>query len=440
MNIYNKISVIRLVIAGICIFMFSCSNMIRHRTERSQLASQADSLVQIDLGNIHQTIVGFGASSGWTCPDMDDYQADAFFTVDKGIGLSLLRLRIAPDGTTLELATAKQAIARGVSVWASPWTPPAEWKDNQDVNNGGHLVPEHRQDWANRLADFARKAAAEGIPLIGISAQNEPGYIPEPPNSWESCQYTPESLTAFIRDYLGPALAKLSPALSVIAPETDGWNTFDSFAGSLIADSVAASYIGPLATHSYSGSAHLLASIQNSGHQIWQTEYTDFPNTWDAGMVSALKIAVRINDDLVNGNVSAWHHWQFIAADPYPYSGLMEGKNFTKRACVIGNWSRFVRPGFVRIEATPSPQENVLVSAFSDPKTVQLVIIIVNLSEIELEQEISIKNGTLPSAFTIWTTSDSLALEKTGHQTVSPKVMIRVTLPARSVTTLVSDL
>jgi O-glycosyl hydrolase len=106
---------------------------------------------------------------------MDDSQADAFFTVDKGIGLSLLRIRIAPNGTSLELATAKQAIAYSVSVWAAPWSPPAEWKDNHDVNNGGHLLPEHRQDWADRLVSFAKNAAAEGVPLIGLSAQNEPG-------------------------------------------------------------------------------------------------------------------------------------------------------------------------------------------------------------------------------------------------------------------------
>ena len=429
-----------LLTIAIEVILISCLSPGRRSSIGSERNGKADSLAQIDLAKVHQTIVGFGASSGWTSPTMDDYQADAFFTVDKGLGFSLLRLRIAPDGTTLELATAKQAIARGASVWASPWTPPAEWKDNHDVNNGGHLLPEHHQDWADRLVSFAKNAAAEGVPLIGISAQNEPGYIPQPPNSWESCQYTAKSLTGFIRDYLGPTLKKNGLNIPIIAPETDGWATLDSFANILVADKEALAYIGPIATHSYNGTAHLLSGIQGSGHQVWQTEYADLRNNRDTGMGSALIIAANMHEDLVFGNVSAWHHWQFVGADPYPYSGLMEGKEFTRRACVMGNWSRFVRPGFMRVEATPSPRTNVLVSAFCDPVTSRLVIVLVNLRDIELQQEVSITNGKLASTFTVWTTSDALALKQSGSIAVSPKGMIVAILPARSVTTLVSEI
>jgi glucuronoarabinoxylan endo-1,4-beta-xylanase len=433
--------VITLILAvAFAVILISCSSPGPGSSIGSERGRQADSLVQIDLAKVHQAIVGFGASSGWTSPAMDDYQADAFFTVEKGLGFSLLRLRIAPDGTTLELATAKQAIARGASVWASPWTPPAEWKDNNDVNNGGHLLPEHHQDWADRLVSFAKNAAAEGVPLIGLSAQNEPGYIPQPPNSWESCQYTAESLTRFIRDYLGPTLKKNGLNIPVIAPETDGWATLDSFANALMTDKEALAYIGPIATHSYNGTAHLLASVQSTGHQIWQTEYTDLRSTRDTGMGSALIIASNMHEDLVYGNVSAWHHWQFIGADPYPYSGLMENNKFTRRGCVMGNWSRFVRPGFVRVEATPSPRTNILVSAFCNQATGRLVIVLVNLRDNQLQQEGFITNGTLPSAFTVWTTSDTLALKQSGSIPVSRKGMFRLMLPARSVTTLVSEI
>jgi glucuronoarabinoxylan endo-1,4-beta-xylanase len=418
----------------------SCSHLPSHNLVGSQQAVPDSDLAQIDLATRHQIIVGFGASSGWTSPTMDDLQADAFFIVDKGIGLSLLRLRIAPDGTTLELATAKQAIAHGVSVWAAPWSPPAEWKDNHDVNNGGHLLPEHRQDWADRLATFAANATAEGVPLIGLSAQNEPGHVPEPPNSWETCEYTPASLTEFVRDYLGPTLAKQGLSLPIIAPETGGWDKFDGFASSLLADPVAAAYVGPIATHSYSGTAHVLAIVQNSGHQVWQTEYTDLRDTRDTGMGSALNIAARIHADLVQGNVSAWHHWQYIAAAPYPYSGLMDGKELTRRAWVIGNWSRFVRPGFVRVEATPSPQTGISVSAFSDPATSRLVIVFVNARDLDVPQNVSIANGTIPATFTVWTTSEALALKQSGILTVSSDGTFTTMLPVRSVITLVSDL
>jgi O-glycosyl hydrolase len=173
--------------------------------------------------------------------------------------------------------------------------------------------------------------------------------------------------------------------LPIIAPETGGWDKFDSFASSLLADPMAAAYVGPIAIHSYSGIAHMLAIVQSSGHQVWQTEYTDLRDTSDPGMGSALTIATHIHADLVQGNVSAWHHWQFIAADPYPYSGLMDGK------------------------------------------------------ELNLLQDVSIANGTLPNTFTVWTTSDALALKQSGSLSVSSAGTFTATLPARSVTTLVSD-
>ena len=78
-----------------------------------------------------QVIDGFGASSAWTAPDMGDAGADLTFSTDPavgGAGLSLLRVRIAPDGTCGEIATAQEAIARGATVWATPWSPPPNTK------------------------------------------------------------------------------------------------------------------------------------------------------------------------------------------------------------------------------------------------------------------------------------------------------------------------
>ena len=75
--------------------------------------------VAVELTAVRQRIDGFGASSAWTTPQMTDEQGEMFFSVDKGIGLTHLRLRIAPDGTTGELVTAQKAVALGIKVWAA---------------------------------------------------------------------------------------------------------------------------------------------------------------------------------------------------------------------------------------------------------------------------------------------------------------------------------
>src|SRR5262245_26351076 len=95
---------------------------------------------QLDLAVTYQHIDGFGASSAWTANSLSDAAADQFFSVDTGIGLSLLRIQIKPEGNTLELATAQKAVARGAKVWAAPWSPPGEWKDNGSAKNGGSLL------------------------------------------------------------------------------------------------------------------------------------------------------------------------------------------------------------------------------------------------------------------------------------------------------------
>ena len=125
-------------------------------------------------------------------------------------------MRITPGGTTDELATAQIAMAHGVSVWAAPWSPPAEWKTNGSTINGGSLVPEDAQAWADRLAAFVKQMAADGVPLWALSAQNEPGFKA----SWETCVYSPADLVAFIRDNLGPAWAAQGLDTPILAPET----------------------------------------------------------------------------------------------------------------------------------------------------------------------------------------------------------------------------
>jgi len=388
--------------------------------------------VEVALETQHQTIAGFGASSAWTASSLTDAEADQFFSPDTGIGLSLLRVRIAPDGTTEELA-AESAVARGVSVWATPWSPPGEWKDNGSTNNGGHLLSTEAQAWADRLADFAQGMANSGVTLSALSAQNEPGFSA----NWETCLYTAAQLTAFIRDNLGPALATRGLATPIIAPESQNWKDFPKFADAILADPVASTYVGMLATHDYGGTPAVYSA---NGKQVWQTEVSDPNKGVDPGIDSGLRVAQKIHDHLVNADVSAWHYWWLKPrgdqpADNSALTGL-DGQ-LTRRGYVLGNWSRFVRPGFVRVEATPNPQDQVSVSAFADPASGRLVIVAINQGTEDAEQIFSIP-GTGVTVVTPWITSADFALVPAAAMPLTD-TNFTFTLPGRSVTTLVGD-
>lgn len=91
--------------------------------------------VVVDPSKVYQRISGFGASTAWGST-MSAADADLLFSTTKGAGLSLHRIRIAPDGTTTETAIAQMAQARGATVWATPWSPAAADKSNDNVVGG----------------------------------------------------------------------------------------------------------------------------------------------------------------------------------------------------------------------------------------------------------------------------------------------------------------
>jgi glucosylceramidase len=104
----------------------------------------------------------------------------------------------------LPLIKAALAVAQQpIKLLASPWSPPAWMKSNGQMNHGGTLLPQYRAAWAQCYVKFIQAYEAQGVPIWGVSVQNEPDAV----QVWDSCIYSAEAERDFIRDYLGPALA-----------------------------------------------------------------------------------------------------------------------------------------------------------------------------------------------------------------------------------------
>src|SRR6185369_2888597 len=174
----------------------------------------------------------------------DDTQGDGSEPVDGAM----------PIATAPGLITALQATLRGTKVWATAWTPPPIWKTTNNKNGSGDgypsnkLDPAHYQDYANYLADFVDLMAKNNIPLIGVSAANEPDYTA----SWDGAQWTPDELTTFIGQNMGPTFAQRFPSVKIIAPETAGWPNVDRYLKPMLADPAAKDYLSVVATRPYS--------------------------------------------------------------------------------------------------------------------------------------------------------------------------------------------
>lgn len=186
-----------------------------------------------------------------------------------------------------------------------------------------------------------------------------------------------------------------------------------------------------------------------TGLQFWQSEYCILGdnggeisgNGRDLGMTSALYVAKVIQQDLVWANASAWQWW--LAVSPYDYKdGLIyidknkaNGNYYdSKMLWALGNYSRFIRPGMVRVEATVDDND-VLVSSFKDATSGKLVVVIVNGLATDKQLTLKRANGVLPQSqqLVTYTTNEGKSLEK---KIIKGNALIA---SARSVTTVIVD-
>jgi glucuronoarabinoxylan endo-1,4-beta-xylanase len=334
--------------------------------------------VTVDPTKTHQVVDGFGEADVWQGSSSTAMQTLLWDPVN-GIGLNLLRVGI--DGTSGSANIMGAAgYADGTAcvkfngsdckVWAAPWSPPASMKDNGNVNNGGHLNSSNYAAWAKILAAFpAFYKSHGGVDLYAISAQNEPDFTA----SYQSCLFNASQMTAWI-DVLGPALAALSPPVTVLAAEPDNWGNIwggDGYGPAIIADSNANKYISVIATHDYGGTSAGTygrpAPPSSNTHHVWETECTP-------GDTGPITIATMIYAAFSSGGVNGWHYWWTEALVPNASSP-------PPQVYALGNFSKFVRPGYYRVDVSNAPKASgttPLVVAFTNLSDGTVAIVVVN--------------------------------------------------------------
>jgi glucuronoarabinoxylan endo-1,4-beta-xylanase len=391
--------------------------------------------VTVDPSKVHQHISGFGASTAWLGTTMSSSDADLAFSTTSGAGLSLDRIRINYQGngtSTPETQTALLAQARGAKVWATPWTPPTADKSNTNSVEG---TLTNASAYATFLVNYVAAMKSAGVDLYAISAQNEP----DANVTYESCVYTPSTMATFVANTLGPAFAGSS--VKVMAPETQNFcsSGLPGFISALENSSAAWSALSIIATHEY-GCTPAIAepAIASAGKEYWETEIYDTTHTTaDTTMLTGLWVANTMYDALVNANMNAWHYWWFYPASNdngalWDYSS----KKPSKRLWVMGNFSRFVRPGFSRIDVSGSKPSGVSVAAFLNPADATVAIVAINTNTSTATLPIFVAGTQWPAQVTPWVTSSSADLASQSAITVTGANFSAV-LAAQSVTTFV---
>jgi glucuronoarabinoxylan endo-1,4-beta-xylanase len=410
----------------------------------------------INWNNVDQVIDGFGASDAVNGGNnLSSSNAQFLFSQTSGIGLSLLRTEVPDDGSCTSVSSAcagvyvpdmQAAISYGAKVWATPWSPPASMKSNGSVDNGGSLLAGSYGAYATYLANFVKSLSSlDGISLYAISVQNEPDQN----QPYDSAIWSAVNFDTFIGTNLGPTFASdgLTGTL-IIMPEPSGYGLLTTYAGTTMADSTAAAYVGINAWHDYDNASSVTNPYASQGKKYWETEVSGGSGfgpslcggCWDPSMADALMWAAIIDDRMAVANANAWHYWWLVDQSTTDNEGLIGGASMntiSKRAYMMGNYSKFVRPGFNRIDATHTPQSGILVSAYKNSTSGALVIVAINQNSSSVSQPFTL-NGTTASSMTPWITSAGLNLAAQSAVTVSDG-SFTYSLPASSITTFVGN-
>ena len=411
----------------IIVLLFVLAVFILHPMQINGQTGQAT----IYLDSTRQVIQGFGAANivGWR-PDMTDTEiTTAFGTGDGQLGFTILRLRIPynPNDFSLQVPTAKKANDLRIKIIASPWTPPASMKTNNNIV-GGELKESSYQAYADHLKSFADYMSGNGVYLYAISVQNEPDVTV----TYESCDWSPQQMVKFMSENANTIGTK------VIAPESFQFRR--EMSDPILNDSAACANLDIVGGHIYGGGLASYPLAQEKGKEVWMTEYLinspgSGPNM-DTSLTAALATAKSIND-CMNANMSAYVWWYIVRYYGPIDDGTKGGVkgSVTKKGYVMSQFARFIRPGYTRVNATAIPQRDVYLSAYRSNSKV--VIVVINNSSSSKEQTFTFYNGSV-AKFTPYVTTQIKNCEQASDIVVS-NGRFTATLDGSSVTTFVSD-
>jgi len=396
--------------------------------------ADAASLCTINTSKTYQTIRGFGGINlpEWVGSDMSSAQVQkAFGNGDDELGLTILRIYVSDDSNSWSRAvpTALAAQKLGATVFATPWNPPASMRNtvNGGVAGGKYQLRKDKwADYAKHLNSYVKFMESKGVNLYSVSVQNEPDYAAD----WT--YWSASDLASFIAQY-GKQVTSGTKA-KLMSPESFQYRK--DIYNAILNNSAAYNNTDLFGTHFYGTQRSQMdfPALENSGKEIWMTEVY-VPNSEansNERWPEAIKVSENIHNGLVVGNLNAYVWW-YIRRN---YSPMNENGTISKRGYCMAQFSKFVRPGDVRVDATEQPATNVLVSAYKNNKN-QVTIVAVNNSDNGYAQQFSV--GKNISDIDRWRTTSNENLAKTENLEYSGD-SFWAQLPARSVSTFVVTL
>lgn len=266
-----------------------------------------------------------------------------------------------------------------LKLFASPWSPPAWMKTNQNMLRGGKLKPEYYQAWAQYYVRFFQEYEKLGFHFWGLTVQNEPAAT----QTWESCVFTGEEERDFVRDALGPTLRRGGYGhLKLMVWDHNRGLAYQRGA-TVLSDPEAARYVWGTAYHWYVGDmGDNLGQLHDAfpDKAIFFSEGCNYPFSWSTFE------DWKWGENYGHSMISDFNHWACGWTDWNVLLDEVGGPNHVQNYCFapihadlrkgtlhyqnsfyyIGHFSKFLRPGARRLACT-STQADLEATAFVNP-------------------------------------------------------------------------
>lgn len=409
------------------------------------------SSISINPSKTFQTITGFGGSFtessayllNQLSPENRNKVLEAYFS-NEGAQYSLTRTHInscdfslsnysyAPvaDDMTLEnfsieedmddiipmIKDAMDISEEGFRIVSSPWTAPPWMKDNKEWV-GGKLLPEYYDTWALFFSKYLDAYKEQGIDIWGITVENEPHGNG---NNWESMHYSPEEMTDFVMNYLGPKLKNDGKGDLKILGYDQNRDGLKEWVDVMYKDENSAEYYAGTAIHWYESTFMVFPEALQYAHEkapdkyliqteacvdsevpkwkddawYWSKEATDWGWDWAPAhqrdwhpKYAPVNRYARDIIGCLNNWVDGWIDWNMVldrqggpnwfenwCVAPVIVDPEADEVYFTPIFYTLSHFSKFIRPGAKVIESTVS-NDSLLVTAAQNPDNSIAVVI-----------------------------------------------------------------
>jgi glucosylceramidase len=355
---------------------------------------------------------GLGYSLLRTTVHSSDFSSASYTYVAEG-DVSLASFDVAPDRRHRlpMLRAALQAGGGRITTFASPWSAPGWMKDSGRMVQGGALLPEHASTWARYIAKFVQAYEAEGVPLWGLTVQNEPMAT----QTWESMIFSAEQERDFVRDHLGPTLAREGLGSRKLIVWDHNRDLIKQRADVILSDPQAAAYVWGVGFHWYetwAGGAPMHTNVAAT-QQAWPqanlllTEAT--VERFDATRLQSWDNAERYGRQMMadfNAGAVGWTDWNILLDErggpnhvgnfcfaPVHADTATGALTYTPSFCYLGHFSKFIRPGARRVSAVSS-RSTLQTTAFLNVDG-RLAVVVMNEGEQALDYQLQIGDQAL---------------------------------------------